>query len=299
MLQFCEAGLFIQVSIVTINNSKLDALRDEIDRLDAELLSVLEKRISIVKDIAAAKADDGKAVAFRPGREAAVLRRILKLHSSDLSDTVVAAIWRELISAVGWMQRPYTVSITAPDKSVGYWDLARFHFGSATPMKLHQLPSVVLREVSENASVLGVLPWFSRERDTWWEYLAQGGDSAPKILAALPFLDKPSGEFEDLSSLVIGQAEPEASGDDVTLIVLVTQSEWSRARLKEQLVKADLPGFCSDSRTPDGADGDWLHLIEVPEFVARGDDRLARLAEIMGKDHIKTVILGAYAVPIK
>ncbi len=277
----------------------LAELRAEIDRLDSELLSILEKRIAIVDDIAAAKIPDGKALAYRPGREAAVLRTILKKHSSKLPDTVVAAIWRELISAAGWLQKPYTVSITAPEKSVGYWDLARFHFGSATPMTLHQLPSVVLREVSEKPSTLGVLPWLSRERDTWWEHLAQGGENVPKILAALPFMDNPSGEFEDLNSLVIGQAEPEPSGDDVTLMVVVTNGEVSRARLNEQLEKAGIPGFCSDTRLPVIEDGDWLHLIEVPEFVAEDDHRLGALHELIGESVIKIVILGAYAVPIK
>ncbi|MFC4271481.1 chorismate mutase [Sneathiella chungangensis] len=285
--------------MVTITNSKLDALRAEIDRLDAELLSVLEKRVAIVGDIAAAKKDDGNPLAFRPGREATILRKILSAHSSKLPDTVVAAIWRELISAVGWMQRPYSVSITAPDKSVGYWDLARFHFGSATPMKLHQLPTVVLREVYENPATLGVLPWLTRERDTWWTHLAQGGENVPRILAALPFLDNPSGEFEDLNSLVIGRAEPEPSGDDVTLMVLATREEVSRARLNENLIKAGLKGYCADSRLPDGGEGDWLHLIEMPEFVAKTDPRLVDLGKISGDGFIKAVILGAYAVPIK
>jgi chorismate mutase / prephenate dehydratase len=299
MVQFGIFSLFIWISNVSMTNTKLKELRAEIDRLDAELLSVLEKRVAIVDDIAAAKKDDGEALAFRPGREAAVLRNILAKHSSKLPDTVIAAIWRELIAAVGGLQKPYSVSITAPEKSVGYWDLARFHFGSATPMKLHQLPSVVLREVSENPSVLGVLPWLSRERDTWWEHLAQGGENVPKILAALPFLDNPSGEFEDLNSLVIGQAEPEPSGDDISLVVAVTSEEVSRARLSEYLKTTGLNGFCSDERPPVQEDGDWLHLLEIPEFIADGDPRIAALNELLGENVFKIVILGAYAVPIK
>jgi len=299
VVQFRRNRLFVQVIMVTTKNIKLETLRAEIDRLDTELLTVLEKRIAIVEDIAAAKKVDGKALAFRPGREASILRNILAAHSSKLPDTVIAAIWRELISAVGWMQKPYSVSITAPDKSVGYWDLARFHFGSATPMKLHQLPSVVLRDVYEDPSTLGVLPWLTRERDTWWTQLAQGGENVPKILAALPFLDNPSGELEDLNSLVIGQAEPEPSGDDITLMVLATHDEVSRARLNENLIKAGLSGYCADSRSPESGDGDWLHLIEIPEFVASTDPRIAELGQISGEGFIKAVILGAYAVPIK
>lgn len=284
---------------MTQTNTKLELLRAEIDRLDEELLSVLEKRVAIVNEIAAAKKNDGNPLAFRPGREAIILRKILERHSSKLPDTVVAAIWRELIAAVGWLQQPYSVSITAPEKSVGYWDLARFHFGSATPMKLHQNPTNVLREVYDNPLVLGVLPWLTRDRDTWWTHLAHGGDNGPKILAALPFLENPSGEFEDLNSLVIGRASPEPSGDDVTVMVIITRGEVSRARLNDSIGKVGLKGHCVDSRQPDGADSDWLHLVETPEFVAKEDPRLADLGRVIGDVFVKVVILGAYAVPIK
>ena len=279
-------------------NKKLEELRAEVDRLDDELLKVLEKRIAIVKDIAAAKEDDGTAIAFRPGREAAVIRRRLAAHSSDLPDAVVARIWREIISAVCRMQKPMSISITAPEKSVGYWDLARNHFGSATPMTLHKSPTVVLREVSADPTVLGVMPWKNIERDTWWEHLAQGGEDVPKVLAALPFTQNGSGRFEDLNALVIGQSTPEPSGEDITLFVVVTEGEVSRARLNEFMEKAGLPGHCLDSRSPAVEEGDWLHLFEVPDFLHDDDTRLAAFNEMLGENLIKTVILGAYAVAI-
>ncbi len=279
-------------------NKKLEELRAEVDRLDDELLKVLEKRIAIVKDIAAAKEDDGTAIAFRPGREAAVIRRRLAAHSSDLPDAVVARIWREIISAVCRMQKPMSISITAPEKSVGYWDLARNHFGSATPMTLHKSPTVVLREVSADPTVLGVMPWKNIERDTWWEHLAQGGEDVPKILAALPFTQNGSGRFEDLNALVIGQSTPEPSGEDITLFVVVTEGEVSRARLNEFMEKVDLPGHCVDSRSPAVEEGDWLHLFEVPDFLNEDDTRLKAFNEMLGDNLIKTVILGAYAVAI-
>ncbi|MEH6475944.1 MAG: chorismate mutase [Sneathiella sp.] len=280
-------------------NKKLETLRSEIDRLDTELLNILEQRIEIVKDIAAAKEDDGAALAFRPGREANVMRRILDRHSSDLPDVVVANIWREIIAAVCRMQKPMSISITAPEKSVGYWDLARSHFGAATPMTLHKSPTVVLREVSADPSKLGVMPWMNIERDIWWEHLAQGGDTVPKVLAALPFVHNTSGSFEDLNALVIGQAEPEASGNDISLFVVMTENEVSRARLNEYLEKSGLNGHCVDSRSPAVEEGDWLHLFQVPHFIANGDEQLTKFTEMVGDSVIKTVILGAYAVPIQ
>jgi len=284
---------------VTKTNKKLEALRAEVDRLDTELLAVLERRIAIVKDIAAAKEDDGSVLAFRPGREATVLRRILEKHNSDLPDVVVANIWREIISAVCRMQKPQSISITAPEKSVGYWDLARSHFGAATPMTLHKSPTVVLREVSADPSILGLMPWKNIEKDTWWEHLAQGGDDVPKILAALPFVQNSSGSFEDLNALVIGQADPEPSGDDISLFVVMTCGEVSRARLNEHLETCGLKGHCIDSRSPAVEEGDWLHLFQVPRFVSGDDPALLAFTDLIGDDVIKTVILGAYAVPVK
>lgn len=279
-------------------NKKLEELRAEVDRLDTELLNVLERRVAIVKDIAAAKEDDGTHLAFRPGREAQVLHRILDAHKSELSDAVVASIWREIISAVCRMQKPQSVSITAPEKSVGYWDLARMHFGSGTPMSLHKSPMVVLRDVSTDPTKLGLMPWMNIERDTWWEHLAQGGETVPKVLAALPFVQNESGSFEDLNALVIGQAEPEPSGDDITLFVVMTQDELSRARLNDFLEKSGLGGHCIDSRSPAVEEGDWLHLFQVPDFVRKEDPRLSKFVDLLGKSVIKTVVLGAYAVPI-
>lgn len=283
---------------MTQKNKKLDALRAEIDRLDDELLNVLEQRIAIVKDIAEAKKETGDGPVFRPGREAMVMRRLLENHSSELPDAVVSRIWREIISAVTRMQKPNSVAVTAPEKSVGYWDLARNHFGAATPMTLHKSATVVLRDVSTDPTKLGILPWQHEELDTWWVHLAQGGETVPKILACLPFTPNDSGNFEDLGALVIGQSQPEPSGNDVSLMVLVAEEEVSRARLNEYLEKAGIPGKCMDSRSPVAEEGDWLHLIQIPEFVADEDSRLSTFKELVGKGVIKLVILGAYAVPI-
>lgn len=281
------------------SKKNLDELRRKIDDLDSQLLSVLEQRMAIVEDIAEAKREAGDdGVAFRPGREAIVLRRILEAHSSPLPDEVIARIWREMVSAVCRLQSPYSVAVVAPEKSVGYWDMARSHFGSATPMKLHKTTSVVFRAMSEDMSMLAVMPWQSLERDTWWVHLAQGGENIPKILAKLPFLEKNSGSFEDLNALVLGHADPEPSGNDVSLLVVTTTGEVSRARLNEYMEKAGIPGQCVDSISPEVEEGDCLHLVEIWDFVDGNDARIAGLKTLIGEGLIKIVDLGAYAVPI-
>ena len=54
---------------------KIDALRAEIDRLDAELLALLERRAAAAQEIGALK---GRGPAYRPEREAEILNKVSK-----------------------------------------------------------------------------------------------------------------------------------------------------------------------------------------------------------------------------
>lgn len=165
-------------------------------------------------------------------------------------------------------------------------------------MTLHKATSVVLRDMSEDMSMLAVMPWQSLERDTWWVHLAQGGENNPRVLAKLPFLENNSGSFEDLNALVLGYADPEPSGNDISLLVVTTTGEVSRARLNEYMAKAKIPGHCIDSISPEVEDGDWLHLVEISDFVDEQDARITKLKKYIGEGLIKIVDLGAYAAPI-
>ncbi|HYZ32124.1 MAG TPA: chorismate mutase, partial [Crenalkalicoccus sp.] len=61
----------------------LAALRAEIDTLDDALHDLLMRRAGVVARLAASRAK-GDAPALRPGREAAVLRRLLARHAGPL-----------------------------------------------------------------------------------------------------------------------------------------------------------------------------------------------------------------------
>jgi hypothetical protein len=78
----------------------------------------------------------------------------------------------------------------------------------------------------------------------------------------------------------------------------MTQDEVSRARLNDFLEKSGIGGYCLDSRSPAVEEGDWLHLFQVPDFIRENDPRLAQFTKLIGDSVIKTVVLGAYAVPI-
>ena len=76
-------------------SDKLHKLRDAIDHIDAEILKLIAKRMTLSDEVIAAK--NGEA-AFRPGREAALIRRLAGMDSS-MPPAVLLGIWRQIMAA--------------------------------------------------------------------------------------------------------------------------------------------------------------------------------------------------------
>ena len=76
-------------------SDKLHKLRDAIDHIDAKILQLIAKRMTLSDEVIAAK--NGEA-AFRPGREAALVRRLAAMDS-DMAPAVLLGIWRQIMAA--------------------------------------------------------------------------------------------------------------------------------------------------------------------------------------------------------
>jgi len=273
------------------DETNLDALRREIDEIDARLLAAIAARTDVVRRVGAAK---GGGPILRPGREAKVLRTLLAGTETGLPQPVVGRIWRELIAAYCSLQGPLEVAVCAPEKSVGYWDLARDHFGSATHMSLHKSPTVVLRAVSEGAATVGILPQpHDGEPDPWWRYMSGGGDNMPRVIGRLPFVDNPGARFEDLQAMVVGCLPYDESGDDLSWLVVSTGEQISRRSLTDHLKEVGLGGRAISSFSERGT-GD-AYLFEVDGYVTAGDPRLAAFAKRVGTARLSAA--GSYARP--
>jgi chorismate mutase / prephenate dehydratase len=281
--------------VSTETSSPLDDVRRKIDALDDAIHDLIKQRVALVGQVARAK---GPGLPIRPGREAIILRRLVERHSGNMPPVVLVSIWRELMGALTRLQAPLAVAVCAPQKSVGYWDLARFQFGSSTPFSLHRTPAPVLRAVTDGAATVGVLPLPQEEEaDPWWPQLVSEQPDAPRVIARLPFVDSPSGRFENQGALAIGKAEPEPSGDDRSLVAIECETEMSRAKLHELLKAAGLDGAIQGMVGIGGDDSLWL--VEIGDFVAGDDGRLANLGALANKTIRRALSLGAYATPIR
>ena len=166
-------------------------LRKEIDRIDEAMHKLLIERGDIIDRLISVKrSQDTGTSAFRPAREAEMMRRLVKRHKGILPLDTVESIWRVIISTFTYVQAPFSIhaDLSAGDALIR--DSARFHFGFTVPFVPHMGAAGVVAAVSESKGDLGLVPAFDiASAGAWWSALEF--DAAPKIIARLPFVERP------------------------------------------------------------------------------------------------------------
>lgn len=266
----------------------LDELRREIDGIDDSLHDLIMRRTELVAAIGAAKTG---GPTFRPGREAAILRRLLKRHSGKFPREVLVRLWREIISAFLRMQGSFSVAVVSEGPDL--LPLVREEYGTSTPVAPFRTAGQALGAVREGKASLAVLPMpRENEERPWWPMLFGMDEARPFIASRLPFAaaGQPAAE-----ALVVARVEQAATGEDRSFLGFETTDTVSRSGLKEAFAKADLSASFVASWQDTGRQA-WLHLAEIEGYVAPDDPRLARLAGPLGARELRQ--LGGYAVPI-
>ena len=275
---------------MTTSDRSLFELRHEIDRIDKSLHDLIMQRTDVVRRIANIK-DESKIVIMHPSREADIMRRLVESHAGQFPASSLVQIWREMIAAVTAMQGAHSVAINVPDNKQTYWDLARSHFGSQTPMTSHAVARDVVARVANGQTKVGILPIPSDEdSEPWWPSLCVS--SAPRIIIRLPFAGRGNVRGGSLEAFAIAQANLEPTGNDHTIFVIETTEQLSRTALRDMLRKAKFTPLLTTSCKQDR----WLHLAEVAGFANAEDTRLSNLE---ARDIVQRIlIIGSYAVPL-
>ena len=107
----------------------LAELRDKIDAIDAEMHRLLIARGEVIDSLIRTKGTSRPGNAFRPGREADMMRRLVARHEGALPLATVEHIWREIITTFTRMQAPFDVAMDVSVEPERMRDLARFYFG--------------------------------------------------------------------------------------------------------------------------------------------------------------------------
>jgi chorismate mutase / prephenate dehydratase len=275
----------------------LDDLRAEVDRIDQAILALLIERTDVVREIGRVKADHLNArLAARPAREAVILRRLVALAGDRFPRAVLVRMWRELLAATTRLQTPMSVSVFATRQGAGAWDLARDHFGSATPMVRVESATHALRLVGDGSATVAVLP-LPNDDEPWWLALMSEHHDRLRVFARLPFISSAAGEGEEARALALGRLEVEPSGDDLALLAIEAESGVSRGRLRDLLAAAGLePVWLAAWRGPEPPQA--AHLVEVGSFISEGDARVAEVLNAARGEVLRIVPVGGYPRPL-
>jgi chorismate mutase / prephenate dehydratase len=280
---------------MSIIPSDLADLRRHIDQIDDRLHDLLIERAAIVGRVAASK-KDGDVAFYQPAREAEILRRLAARHRGALPFASVVRIWREVLAATIRLETPFAVAVFAPAKAQGFWDLARDHFGSHTPMSAYGSIGQVIRTVTEGQTSVGILP-MPQEGDPnpWWRHLLSEDDNAPRVIARLPFGAPGNARSDGADALAIGHSRQLETGADRTFFAVESATDISRARFLGMLSSLDLA--CTFFASWEHAEG-AVNLVEIDGFVVLSDPRLSAFRARLGKALYRLLPFGGYAAPL-
>mgnify|MGYP002336230000 CR=1 FL=1 len=238
----------------------LEAVRQRIDALDAELMRLVDERAALARVVAAAKqaAGDGDRFGLRPAREAAILRRLIGAERAAASPALIVRIWRELIGDSLSVQGPFRLSVWGGKDASRAVELARLRFGAAPPLATLAKPEDAIAQARANG---GVAVCALTPDSAWWGRLL--AEPQVKVFAALPCL----GAWGPMSALAVAAVDVEPTGDDRTF--WVTDAPDTAAAIEAALSR---DGVAADLAVEAGG----LKLFTLAGFYQRDDERLAR-----------------------
>jgi chorismate mutase len=230
-------------------------LRRDIDRIDEAVHGLLMERGDIIDRLIAVKQTQETGSAFRPAREADMMRRLVDRHRGILPLDTVESIWRVIIATFTYVQSPFSVHADLSTGDAAMRDSARFHFGFTVPFVPHMGAASVVAAVSESKGDLGLVPAFAMAgAGAWWSALEF--DTAPKIIARLPFVER-ADHPAAVPVFVVSRAAPDAMVKEVeTWSVRV--AGWNAAAAQALATLAEVVAV------PDRAFDGAALLVSVP-----------------------------------
>ncbi|MCU0783602.1 MAG: prephenate dehydratase [Verrucomicrobia bacterium] len=130
--------------------------RKVIDRLDAQIVRVLNERTKHVLAIGEIKLKAGEEI-YAPHRERAVLQRLCRLNQGPMTDDQLRAVYREIMSSALALEKSMTIAYLGPEATFTHQAAIR-RFGSSLRYSAQKTIADVFTEVSKNRADYGVVP---------------------------------------------------------------------------------------------------------------------------------------------
>jgi chorismate mutase len=267
----------------------LSQLRSEIDRIDDSIHDLIRRRALVVEEIRRAKGRDN--IFLRPGREAAILRRLMNRHDGGFPLPSLVRMWRELMS--GFLNLQQDIQVVACGG--GAERLAHDHFGVVSTMTSAHDPRAALTAIDRAPGTVAVLAEDAGGASPWWLLLGHAPFAHLRVIARLPFFAPSWVSALAAPSYVVAGYDADASGHDHTLFVLSTLTPLDAAEAMAGLAGAGVAA--SALAQASAADGRWCGLFSAPGLSESDDPAWARRAGQLPWPQASVKVIGAYATP--
>jgi hypothetical protein len=188
-----------------------------------------------------------------------MMQRLVKRHKGLLPLDTVESIWRVIISTFTYVQAPFSVHADLSAGDALMRDSARFHFGFTVPFVPHMGAAGVVAAVSASKGDLGLVPAVDvASAGAWWSALEF--DAAPKIIARLPFVERPDHPAA-LPVFVLSRVAPDAMATEAA-VWSIRVSGWGAGPAQALAAKANF--IAVPDRAFDGA----ALLVTLPKGVS-------------------------------
>ena len=159
----------------------LDDLRIQIDKLDLELLDIINQRLEVVKKVGKLKHKSGGAI-YRPEREKSIIQNLIKSNNGILSKEAIEAIYLEIFAISRNLEKPEKVGFLGPEGSFTH-QAAESRFGALSEYVSLNSIKAVFKAVESKKVKFGVVPVENSSNGMVIETLTSFYDSSLKIVA--------------------------------------------------------------------------------------------------------------------
>ena len=215
----------------------LGQLRESIDVLDNEILKALAKRMKLSGQVIAAK--NGVA-AFRPGREAALVRQLVakgKADGFEIGPEVILCVWRQIMAAsLGCQDGEVVCGVHQDALPAAVW-----HMGSTLSAFVDNDIARLIEVLAAGQCRYVLVPACDDNNRHLLDCLDRHHHL--KIIARTPLFSMPTVQ----PAFIIADYLPDSSGDDISLYALQMEHGFDLVSV------AGHYEFVTSSSVPNGA----------------------------------------------
>ncbi len=136
--------------------ASLRSLRSQIDKLDLQILKLVNHRAELASEIGKVKNDQGSEV-FSPAREEEIFQHVLESNKGPLDEGTVRAVFREIMSGSRALQKVLKIAYLGPEYSFSHLAAVE-RFGQEVEFMRVGSIAAVFEEVNRSHADFGVVP---------------------------------------------------------------------------------------------------------------------------------------------